>query len=381
MREIILFGASGNIGSQTLRILKNNPQDFSLVAISVGQNVTNLATIIADFPSIKQVWVLPTGKIDQLQQQYPHLEFFSNEPGFDEILASYPQALVVNAISGFGGLYPTLASLQTKNRQLLLANKESLVLAGDLINQLITTNNCTLYPVDSEHCAIFQCLETNNHLNKILLTASGGMFANLSLAKLATIDDTAAFSHPTWKMGAKITIDSSSMMNKALEILEVYHLFKTKNIEVLIHPQSIVHSAVQYDDYSIIAQLSVPNMEQVISYFLYYPIRKSQVTLQPLDFSNLTLTFQPADPNRWVAIKLAFQCLSQPNSLAVVMNAANETLRALFIAKKIRFYEIVPYVEYFMQQHQPRNLTNYQEIKELNDIIKREVNNFFEKSD
>ncbi|WP_253301609.1 1-deoxy-D-xylulose-5-phosphate reductoisomerase [Spiroplasma endosymbiont of Phyllotreta cruciferae] len=378
MRELIIFGASGSIGKQALQIIKTNPNDFILRAISVYHNVTVLDEILPTSPTIKMVHVADATQQAAFTVKYPTITFVTEEAGFDQILTTFPSVMVLNSIGGFAGLYPTLQTLQGYHRTLLLANKESLVLAGDLINNLLEEHQNQLFPIDSEHCAIFQCLEQDNPVQEIILTASGGMFADKTLAQLTTINESQALCHPNWQMGQNITIDSSTMVNKAFEVIEAYHLFKTKNITVVLHPQSILHSAVQYEDYSILAQLSPPSMIQVLNYFFYYPLRKKNPLLKPLDFSDLiTLTFQKADLSRWKALKLAYRCLNENNALAVAFHTANEQLRALFLAGKIKFYQIVDYIEFFMDKIKPQKLYNYQQIKQFNDTIKREIINYF----
>ncbi|WP_342255685.1 1-deoxy-D-xylulose-5-phosphate reductoisomerase [Spiroplasma endosymbiont of Poecilobothrus nobilitatus] len=378
MRNIIIFGVSGNIGQQALQIIESNLNDFQITAVSIYHNISVLIKILEKHRTIRIVHLGDETQQAILTAQYPNITFVTGETGINAMLVAFPTALVLNAISGFAGLYPTLQTLYGKNRTLLLANKESLVVAGDLINNLLAKNNNQLYPIDSEHCAIFQCLEQTNPCSEIILTASGGMFANKTLADLKTIDEQQALQHPTWKMGQNITIDSSTMINKGFEIIEAYHLFKTSKITVVLHPQAVLHSAVQYADYSIIGQLSKPSMLQVLNYFLYYPIRKNSSFLKPLNFEELiTLTFQKADLSRWKALQLAYRCLNENNSLAIAFNAANEALRSLFLAGRIKFYQIMDYIEYFMNQIKPQKLVNYREIKELNDIIKRDIINYF----
>ncbi|WP_338965542.1 MULTISPECIES: 1-deoxy-D-xylulose-5-phosphate reductoisomerase [unclassified Spiroplasma] len=380
MRELIIFGASGSIGQQALQIIKTNPNDFTLRVVSVYHNVAVLDEMLETFPTITMVHVANATEQTVFAVKYPTITFVIGEAGFDQILTTFPTAMVLNAIGGFAGLYPTLQTLQGYNRTLLLANKESLVLAGDLINKLLEEHQNQLFPIDSEHCAIFQCLEQKNPVQEIILTASGGMFAEKTLTELTMIDESQALCHPNWQMGQNITIDSSTMVNKAFEIIEAYHLFKTKNITVVIHPQSILHSAVQYEDYSILAQLSPPSMIQVLNYFFYYPLRKKNNLLKPLDFNDLiTLTFQKADLSRWKALTLAYRCLNENNALAVAFHTANEQLRLLFLAGKIKFYQIVDYIEFFMDKIKPQKLSNYQQIKQLNDTIKREIINYFSK--
>lgn len=196
MRELIIFGASGSIGQQALQIIKNNPNDFTLRVVSVYHNVTVLDEMLQTFPTIKMVHVADETEQAAFTVKYPTITFVTGEVGFDQILTTFPTAMVLNAIGGFAGLYPTLQTLQGYNRTLLLANKESLVLAGDLINKLLEEHQNQLFPIDSEHCAIFQCLEQKNPVQEIILTASGGMFADKTLAELTTIDESQALCHP-----------------------------------------------------------------------------------------------------------------------------------------------------------------------------------------
>ncbi|WP_222563382.1 hypothetical protein [Spiroplasma clarkii] len=226
--------------------------------------------------------------------------------------------------------------------------------------------------MDSEHCAIWQCLEANQEINKIYLTASGGPFRTKSLAETKKVDLVAALQHPSWNMGAKITIDSATMFNKAFEILEVYHLFQTNKIVTLVHPESIIHSMVEFVDGSIKAQLSVPDMKQVINYFLNYPTRTSFIGQKNLNFEELvTLNLKIIDQKRFTPIAMAQACLNENNSLAVALNAANEVCVAQFQANKISFYQITKLVQQVFQDCPLQVLQTYQEIEEFDTLVRK----------
>ncbi|QBQ07909.1 1-deoxy-D-xylulose 5-phosphate reductoisomerase [Spiroplasma gladiatoris] len=358
MKNIVLFGASGNIGQQTLEILKEHQDKFNLQAISIGKNVSKLNDILINFKSIKVVY--STNRLIDFENKYQHIKFITSDI---ELLILDECDIVVNALSGFFGLKITLNSIE-KEKILLNANKESFVVAGELINNLLSKKRqAKVYPLDSEHCAIFQCLEKNNCVSKIYLTASGGPFRNLTLddTKKVTLQD--ALNHPNWNMGSKITIDSATMLNKAFEILEAFYLFANKNIEVLIHPASLIHSMVEFNDGSIKAQISVPDMKQVINYFLFYPNRMPFKNQKNLDFSTLiNLELQKIDSNRFIPIKMAYECIEGFNSKAIGLNAANEVCVEAFLNKKISFYQITQIVNKIFNSLEKINYNNYNEI-------------------
>ncbi|AOG60633.1 1-deoxy-D-xylulose 5-phosphate reductoisomerase [Spiroplasma helicoides] len=366
MQKVVLFGASGNIGTQTLEILEQNKDKFELVAISIGNNTKNLEHILETFDKISLVYL---NVIDiKIQKKFSNITFIDKNI---ETLITDDANIVINALSGFFGLKITLETIK-KEKTLLNANKESLVVAGNLINDLIDKHTkAKIYPLDSEHCAIFQCLESND-IKKIYLTASGGPFRDLSLEETKKVKLEDALKHPNWIMGPKITIDSATMFNKAFEILEVYHLFKTKDIVTLVHPQSIIHSMVEFSDGSIKAQLSVPDMKQVINYFLHYPIRKEFKNQKFMSFENLlSLELQVIDENRFLPIQFAKKCINAPNSLAIAINAANEVCVQAFIENKISFYQITEIVNKIFSSVPKINYNDYNDI----DNFDKEVRN------
>ncbi|QGS52115.1 1-deoxy-D-xylulose-5-phosphate reductoisomerase [Spiroplasma tabanidicola] len=358
MKNVVLFGASGNIGKQTLEILKTNKNKFKLIAISVGKRINDLETILEEFKDIKTVY--SSVSIENLKNKFTKINFVSNN--IEELI--YNDAhIIVNALSGFFGLKITLEAIK-KEKILLNANKESFVVAGNLIQELQQKFvKAKIYPVDSEHCAIFQCLEVDNQINNIYLTASGGPFRNLTLEEIKNVNLKDALNHPNWNMGSKITIDSATMFNKAFEILEAYHLFKTKNIITLVHPNSIIHSMVEFKDGSIKAQLSVPDMKQVINYFFNYPDRVEFTNQKNLNFKEtLNLQLKEIDQNRFIPIKMALGCLDEYNSKAICMNAANEVCVEAFLNNEIEFYQITEIVSKIFHTTQKINYNNYNDI-------------------
>ncbi|AGR41426.1 1-deoxy-D-xylulose-5-phosphate reductoisomerase [Spiroplasma taiwanense] len=373
MKNVILFGASGNIGKQCIEILKNNKDKFNLVAISVGKNVSELDLILKEFKNIKKVY---STQKTEMNLKFKDVSFFNDNINS---LFSTEDEIVINALSGFFGLQVTLKSIE-KSLILLNANKESFVTAGDLINlKLKEFPKAKIFPLDSEHCAIFQCLETQNKPSKIYLTASGGSFRELTLEQTKNVSKTEALNHPNWNMGNKITIDSATMFNKAFEILEAYHLFKVKNIVTLIHPQAIIHSMVEFSDFSIKAQLSVPDMKQVINYFLNYPNRKKFTNQKAINFKEIVkLELKEIDQLRFKPIKFALDCINSKNSKAIALNAANEICVDSFLKEKINFFQITEIVERIFNNTINFNYNNYEEIFNFDQEIRIETKRIIE---
>ncbi|AGR42303.1 1-deoxy-D-xylulose-5-phosphate reductoisomerase [Spiroplasma diminutum] len=368
IKNIILFGASGNIGQQCIELLKENKDKFNLIALSVGKNDSQVESFLHSFPTLKKIY--STKKLSELEIKYPNIEFYN-----EDILKlfSNKDEIVINALSGFFGLQVTLKSIEN-NLILLNSNKESFVTAGNLINEMLKKSETKIYPIDSEHCAIFQCLENENKVNTLFITASGGSFRNLTLQETANVSLKDALKHPNWDMGKKITIDSSTMFNKAFEILEAYHLFKIKNIVTLLHPQSIIHSMVEFEDGSIKAQLSVPDMKQVINYFLHYPKRISYDRQKNLQFNDLiNLELKEIDQNRFKPIKFALKCIELKNSKSIALNAANEICVEYFLNEKIQFHQITEIVEIIFEECENIELTTYQQILDYDAAIRKKT--------
>ena len=376
MKKIAILGASGSIGTSTLDVIRKHSDKFSLVAFSVYSNVSKIEEILNEFKSVELVAVRDLSEVKDLISKYSNIKFVEKEEGLLQVSSSSCD-IVVNALVGFVGLLPTLKAIECK-KDVALANKETLVAAGKLVMEKAKENNVKIIPVDSEHSAIFQCLE-DNQVNSIILTASGGPFFKKTLEELKDVIKEEALNHPTWKMGAKITIDSATMFNKAFEIIEAYHLFNVKEdqIKVLIHPQSIVHSMVEFKDGSIKAHLGVSDMKIPIAYALSYPERLDNVA----DYLKLEevfkLEFYKADLKRFNALNLAYEVLKKQGTYPCVMNAANEEAVNLFLNGKIKFYQIEEVVCKTLSMHQSEEELTLQSIIDADIWAREYVRRFY----
>ncbi len=343
-RGIAILGSTGSIGTQALEVIEAYPERFDLQVITAGKNADLLIkqalkfkpnmVVLGDESQLKAVK-------EALWKEDIHV--YGGEEALCQVVQSTNVDLVLTALVGYAGLKPTIAAIEAR-KDIALANKETLVVAGQLIMNLARTYNVNIYPVDSEHSAIFQCLpgEGGNAIEKIYLTASGGPFRGYSLEQLATVTKAQALKHPNWSMGAKITIDSASMMNKGLEVIEAHWLFnlKASQIDVIVHPQSIVHSLVQFKDGSIKAQLGLPDMKLPIQYALTYPERLP-TEFPRFDFAQYPqLTFEKPDFGTFTNLKLSFQALEKGGNIPCALNAANEVAVQAFIEDKISFLQI-----------------------------------------
>ena len=355
MKNIAILGSTGSIGTQTLDIVRLN-KDMKISVLTAYKNINLIFKQILEFCP-KLVCIFGIIEANKLKEQLETAHSEGNLKSIPEIIqaASYPDSdIVVTAVVGMLGIRPTIAAINA-NKDIALANKETLVCAGHIIMKLAKEKGVNIYPVDSEHSAIFQCLQgkADNKLKKLLLTASGGPFLHTPKEELKNVTLESALKHPNWAMGAKVTIDSSTMVNKGLEVCEARWLFDTEpdKIEVVIQPQSIVHSAVEFDDGSVIAQMGVPDMKLPISYALTYPKRRF-VSDNYLDlFSISKLDFIKPDLDKFRGLKLAFMAITEGGSLPTVFNAANEVAVALFIQKKIRYLDIVNIIEENLNKH------------------------------
>jgi 1-deoxy-D-xylulose-5-phosphate reductoisomerase len=362
LKHLSILGSTGSIGKQTLDIVRAHPDDFSVEALSAGgNNLELLAQQTIEFkPSVVSV---PSEKQAQDLRQYlaesgksPACEILIGEEGACQAAALGNADTVVSGVVGARGIKPTAAAARA-GKTIALANKETLVAAGCVIMPMVRANNAKIVPVDSEHSAIHQSLSGHTHkdIRRILLTGSGGPFRSRTKAEIesATVDD--ALKHPNWSMGQKITIDSATLMNKGLEIIEARWLFDVpvEKISVLIHPQSILHSAVEFVDGSIVGQLGVPDMHLPIHYALYYPERKVSTQVPLLDLITAgTLTFQAPDYERFPCLRLATEVARRDDSAPAVLNAANEELVYAFLARRVSFMDIPKYVEKILELHQ-----------------------------
>lgn len=342
MKKIALLGSTGSIGVNTLEVISAFPEKFKVVALSANSNIDLVKKQIEKFhPEI--VSISNRESAEKLRAAMPGCNILSGEEGLIEIAANCDYDIFVGAMVGFSGLAPTTEAIK-RGKRIALANKETLVVAGAIITQLVTKHNAELIPVDSEHSAIFQCLlgESIDSVSKLILTASGGPFLNRPKEDFSSITLAEALNHPNWKMGNKITIDSATMMNKGLEIIEAFWLFNMplKKIDVVIHPQSIIHSMVEFTDGSVKAQLSTPDMKLPIMVALGYPERLNKSftdTNLPL-VKNLSF-FEP-DFDKFECLKLAFDVLESGGTSPCILNAANEVAVARFLNGEIKFSRI-----------------------------------------
>jgi 1-deoxy-D-xylulose-5-phosphate reductoisomerase len=346
-QEISLLGSTGSIGKSTLEVAHNLQDSVKVVALAAHRQ-SDLLEAQADRFGVKKVALFDKEAAHALQKKRPDLTVLSGEEGLEEIALSAPT--LVSAIVGAAGLKSTLAAVK-KGHKIAPANKETLVVAGDLITEEAKKSGAALLPVDSEHSAIFQALQGNHprSISRLILTGSGGPFRNFSTEALKTVTLDQALKHPTWQMGPKITIDSSTLMNKGLEIIEAHYLFKQK-IDLVIHPQSIIHSMIEYIDGSIIAQMSAPTMLVPIQYALTYPERK-QGLLPPFDFTKHNhLDFFTPDEEKFVALRLAREALLFGKGAPCYLNALNEVLVNRFLNKEISWYSIGEKLDASMKQ-------------------------------
>lgn len=366
-QAVCILGVTGSIGQSTLKVLQQHPEQYSVFAVTAHSRIQELVQICKQYHP--KIVVVPAAKVDELQQlfsqnQISNTEILSDEAGLIAV-AEHPEVdVVMAAIVGAAGLLPTLAAVKAGKR-VLLANKEALVMSGDIMMQAAREHGALLLPVDSEHNAIFQCLpehylqtERNGQpklgVSQILLTASGGPFLNHSLEELQHVTPAQACKHPNWSMGQKISVDSATLMNKGLELIEACHLFAISEhfVTVVVHPQSIIHSMVQYVDGSTLAQMGNPDMCTPIAHALAWP-QRIQTHVPPLDlFVNHQLDFQAPDTTRFPALSLARQAMQEGGLAPAILNAANEIAVAAFLQQKIRFTEIATVVEHTLNQIQ-----------------------------
>jgi 1-deoxy-D-xylulose-5-phosphate reductoisomerase len=350
MKRVTVLGATGSVGLRTLELISAFPDEFRVAGIAArGSNVELLADLCRKYTP-RAVALLERDAVDQLARLLPapRPELLSGIEGLVAVARDVDADIVLSALVGGVGLLPTMAAIQA-GRTMALANKETLVMAGSLMTAAARARGVALLPVDSEHSAVFQCLVGHNRgdVHRILLTASGGPFRELPKEKFGTITVEDALRHPTWKMGAKITIDSATLMNKGLEIIEARWLFDVApgQVQVIVHPQSIIHSMVEYIDGSVLAQLGVPDMGTPILYALTYPERLPTPSAR-LDLTRAGgLTFFPPDTDRFPALTLARAALEEGGAAPVVLNAANEIAVAAFLDRRIAFLEITELID------------------------------------
>lgn len=352
MKHISILGSTGSIGTQALEVISAHPEEMEVVALACGHNIEAMSTQITKYRP-KLVAVADEEDANQLQELHQETRVVFGEEGLIEA-ATAPCDMVLNGLMGIRGLAPTYHAI-CAGHDIALANKETLVAGGGLIMREVETAGVHLLPVDSEHSAIFQCLQGNqgNPVSRLILTGSGGPFRTYAASALGRVTKEQALRHPKWSMGPKITIDSATMMNKGLEIIEAKWLFHMEpdQIQVVIHPQSIVHSMVEFADSAVMAQLGVPDMKVPISYALTWPKRYKN-NFETLDFTrSWNLTFEKPDMDKFRCLGIACEVLRLGGSYPAVMNAANEVLVELFLQDRIRFMEIPRYLDRIIQSH------------------------------
>lgn len=351
-KQIAILGSTGSIGSQALQVVAEHPDLYEVYALTANNSVEQLIQQARQFMP-EAVVIANENKYEELKQALAGLpiKVYAGVEALCQVVESGPIDIVLSAMVGYAGLKPTINAIKAR-KQIALANKETLVVAGELINSLANTYKAPILPVDSEHSAIFQCLagEFNNPIEKIILTASGGPFRTCSLEQLSLVKKEQALKHPNWEMGAKITIDSASMMNKGFEVIEAKWLFGVRpdQIEVVVHPQSVIHSMVQFEDGSVKAQLGMPDMRLPIQYAFSYPYR-IQSSFERIDFTKCTnLTFEQPDTKRFRNLALAYEAMNKGGNMPCIVNAANEVVVAAFLRDEIGFLQMSDVIEQTM---------------------------------
>lgn len=351
-KQIAILGSTGSIGTQALQVIAEHPDLYEAYALTAHSHVELLAEQARRFMPEAVVIANPDkyGELKEALADLP-IKVYAGEDALCQIVESSPIDIVLTAMVGYAGLRPTMNAIRA-GKAIALANKETLVVAGDLITRLVEEYHVPILPVDSEHSAVFQCLETGNRLEKVILTASGGPFRTFTAEQLATVTKEQALHHPNWHMGAKITIDSASMMNKGFEVMEAKWLFgvRPEQIEVVVHPQSIIHSMVQFADGAVKAQLGTPDMRLPIQYAFSYP-QRLPLSVERVDFERLgTLTFEKPDTRRFRNLALAYDALHEGGNMPCIVNAANEVVVDAFLHDRVSFLGMSDVIERTMQR-------------------------------
>lgn len=383
LQKIVLLGSTGSIGTSTLQCVRRFPEKFTIAGLAANRNVALLIKQIDEFRP-QMVFIGDPDGVKKIKDRFGDtVTVLTGPDGLESLVRDTGYDVLLNALVGAVGLRSTVTALQLKKR-VALANKESLVVGGDYITSLLDSGNGSLIPVDSEHSAILQCLAgvKDSTIESMILTASGGPFRNRQQHEFASITPEDALNHPTWSMGKKITIDSATLMNKGFEIIEAHHLFRLpySQLRVWIHPQSIIHSLVEFHDGAILAQLGLPDMELPIQYALSYPERLpmpgkrlSLPQIQKLDF------YDP-DPDRFPCLRLCIEAGTAGGTAPVVVNAANEIAVGAFLNKQIGFNDIPAMVSFALERHTVRKVDSLETIIEVDSEVRRSVlNNYLSK--
>ncbi len=375
-KKITILGSTGSIGENALKIIEKNTDKFEVVALSCHENYKKLAKQIEIFKP-KYLSVGTKEGYNELKAEFPSIKIFFGEEGLKELGALDETDTILTAVSGSIGLAATIEAIK-KEKRIALANKETLVAGGYLIRNLLNSYNSEIIPVDSEHSAIFQSLKSGNkdEVSRILLTASGGPFRGKKTDFLETVKLEDALKHPNWSMGAKITIDSSTLVNKGLEVIEAHHLFNIAydQIDVIVHPQSIIHSMVEFKDKSIIAQLGEPDMKIPILYAFSYPNRIENTLMKHFDFLKYNnLTFENPDFDTFKGLKYAYDAGKTGDSMPIVYNAANEVAVELFLKRKINYLDIYKIIEESMKNHIVTKAEEFDIIRQIDTETRNKI--------
>ena len=374
-KKISILGSTGSIGTQALEVLEKLSDKFEIISLTAGSNVEKLNEQIAKFHP-KSVCV--SGNADKVQGCDNVLE---GNSGLEEICSNTENDIILVAVSGKIGLKPTLTAIKNKIN-IALANKETLVMAGDIVMKLAKENNVEIIPVDSEHCAIHQCIKDLLQVSKLIITASGGPFLHKSMEEIKSATVEQALAHPRWNMGRKITVDSATLMNKGLEIIEAHHLFNMPydKIDVVIHPQSIVHSAIEYHDGSVIAQIGLPSMHIPIQYAICYPERFEGIKSKSFSFSEIArLDFLAPDFDKFPFLNLAYKAGKEGGTATVALNGADEEAVFAFLKGQIRLFDIYSITEKIYSQHNIIQTPTLEDIFETDKEIRIKTNELIKK--
>ena len=366
-RKISILGSTGSIGRQALEVIDKLSDKFEIIALTAGGNTKLLNEQISKY---KPKYAFANNKQDVIGAEYKTL---------DEICSNKENDIILVAVSGRIGLKPTITAINN-GIDIALANKETLVMAGDIVMPLAKEKGVKIIPVDSEHCAIHQCIKDISQVEKLIITASGGPFLHKSVEDMKNATVEQALAHPRWNMGRKITVDSATLMNKGLEVIEAHHLFGMpyEKIDVVVHPQSVVHSAIEYKDGSVIAQLGLPSMHIPIQYAITYPERYEGIKSKSFSFSEIArLDFEEPNWDKFKALKIAYECGKLGGSAPVCMNAANEEAVFAFLKGQIKLFDIINTVEIMLENHKRINTPTLDEIFQIDEEVRAKTRELF----
>ena len=369
-KKISILGSTGSIGTQALEVISELSSDFEVISLCAGNNIELLTEQIKRF-NPKLVSVKSEENAKELNKRFPQIKFLFGDEGLCEAAGNSENDMVLIALSGKAGLKPTLRAIESK-KDIALANKETLVMAGDIVMKKAKENGVKILPVDSEHSAIFQCLDGKNNIKNLIITSSGGPFRTWTKEEMKSADLSQALKHPRWNMGRKITVDSATLMNKGLEVIEAHHLFNVSydDIKVVVHPQSYLHSAVEYWDGSIIGQMGIPSMHIPIQYALTYPKRVKGIETGSFDFIKAQkLEFYEPDLEKFPCLKLAFE--AGRNGTTVCLNASNEEAVYAFLNGEIKFLDIYTIVKQCMDEYKIIQNPSIEQILEDDERVRK----------